>query len=117
MSGDPTNTEPTNTEPTNTEPADSTATASTPMSTEQMSQMSQMSTEQMIEEPQPASSGWLWDHIGRLTGLLLGACAFGFLVFLALIGSKPALGLVVVLVAGFAMIALGGVMRGEMRSH
>jgi hypothetical protein len=76
-----------------------------------------MNTEQMIEEPQPASSSWLWDHIGRLTGLLLGACAFGFLVFLALIGSKPALGLVVVLVAGFAMIALGGVMRGEMRSH
>jgi VIT1/CCC1 family predicted Fe2+/Mn2+ transporter len=60
---------------------------------------------------------WLADHIGRLAGLVLGLIAVAFVVFLAFIGSKPAFGLVVVVVAGLAMIGIGGLMRGEMRSH
>lgn len=56
---------------------------------------------------------WLYDHIGRISGVVLGLIAFGFVAFLAAIGSKPALGLVIVLVVGVAMIAIGGRMRAE----
>jgi hypothetical protein len=49
--------------------------------------------------------------------ILLGAIAIAFLIFLALLGSKDALGLIVVLAAGITMIAVGGAMRGQMRSH
>ncbi len=56
-------------------------------------------------------AGWLWDHAGRLAGALLGLLAFGATVFLAAIGFKPALFLVVLLVAGVVLIAVGGRIR------
>jgi hypothetical protein len=55
---------------------------------------------------------WLWDHIGRISGIVLGLLAFSFLVLLATLGWSPALTIVVVLVIGVAMIALGGRLRG-----
>lgn len=58
------------------------------------------------------AGAWLWDHIGRITGLFLGALALFALAFLSIIGFHPALGLLVVIVIGFLLIALGGRMRG-----
>lgn|GEM_PF-1772852 len=54
---------------------------------------------------------WLWDHIGRVAGITLGLLAFAGMVFLAAIGFKPALFLIVLLVAGVAIIAVGGRIR------
>jgi len=59
-----------------------------------------------------ARSSWLWEHIGRLSGLVLGMFAFAFVAFLAVIGFRPALFLLVLVVSGVAMIAIGGRMRG-----
>jgi hypothetical protein len=56
---------------------------------------------------------WLWEHIGRLTGLLLGLVALAFVVLLASLGWAPAYGILVVLVVGVALIALGGRMHGR----
>lgn len=56
---------------------------------------------------------WLWDHIGRLSGLFLGACAFAFICLLAALGWAPAYGLVVIVVVGVLMIAVGGRIRGR----
>lgn len=56
---------------------------------------------------------WLWDHIGRLSGLFLGLCAFAFLVLLASLGWTPAFALVVVVIMGIVLIILGGKMRGR----
>ncbi len=58
------------------------------------------------------ASVWLADHIGRLIALLLGTLALLVTIFLAAIGYQPALGLIVVTVAGVLLIALGGRMRG-----
>lgn len=58
-----------------------------------------------------AGRTWLWDHIGRLAGIALGVLAFAALVFLAAIGFKPALFLIVLLVAGVVIIAVGGRIR------
>ncbi|MCU1494361.1 MAG: hypothetical protein JWO62_2125 [Acidimicrobiaceae bacterium] len=57
-------------------------------------------------------STWLWDHTGRIAGLALGALAFASMVFLAAIGFRPALYLVVLLVVGVATIAIGGRIKG-----
>ena len=56
---------------------------------------------------------WLWGHIGRLSGIVLGIVAFAFLVLLAALGWPPASALVVVVVIGVAMIAIGGRIRGR----
>lgn len=56
---------------------------------------------------------WLWDHIGRLSGLVLGALAFAFLCLLAALGWAPAYGLVVIVVVGVLMIVVGGRIRGR----
>jgi hypothetical protein len=56
---------------------------------------------------------WLWNHIGRITGTVLGLCAFAGVVFLAAIGSKSALGLLIVLFVFFLLIAVGGRIRGR----
>ncbi len=53
----------------------------------------------------------LWDHAGRIAAIFLGIVAALGLLFLAIIGSTPALVLLVVLVVGVAMIALGGRIR------
>jgi hypothetical protein len=56
--------------------------------------------------------GWLYDHIGRLSGIVLGLIAVAFLAFLASVGYEPALGLLVVVIVGIVLIILGGKMRG-----
>jgi hypothetical protein len=53
----------------------------------------------------------LWDHAGRIAAFFLGAVFLLALLFLAVIGSTPALVLLVVVVVGVAMIALGGRIR------
>ena len=60
---------------------------------------------------EPAEASWLWDHAGRLSGIALGLLALAALVFLAAIGFRPALFLVVLLVAGVVIIAVGGRIR------
>jgi len=54
---------------------------------------------------------WLWNHTGRLAGLFIAMLAVAGLVFLSAIGFKPALFLLVFLVAGVVLIALGGRIR------
>ncbi|HUY30000.1 MAG TPA: hypothetical protein VMV02_03280 [Acidimicrobiales bacterium] len=56
---------------------------------------------------------WLWAHAGRLAGIALAVVAFAAMVFLAAIGFRPALFLVVLLVTGVAVIAVGGRIRGS----
>lgn len=56
--------------------------------------------------------GWLYNHIGRLAGIVLGLCFVGFVAFLAVLGYPPAIGLLVVAVAGVLLIALGSMLRG-----
>jgi hypothetical protein len=51
------------------------------------------------------------DHIGVISGLFLGLIAFAFVVFVAALGDEPAITLVVVVVVGIALIALGARMR------
>jgi hypothetical protein len=51
------------------------------------------------------------DHIGVISGLFLGFIAFAFVVLLAIKGFEPAITLLVVLVVGVLLIALGARMR------
>ena len=50
---------------------------------------------------------WLWNHIGRISGMVLFLAAFIATAFLAVIGFRPAIVLLLVLIAGVAMIAIG----------
>lgn len=59
----------------------------------------------------------LWDHIGVISGLLLGLVVFAFLVLLAILGDQAALAIVVVVVAGVALIGFGGKLHGLPRSR
>ncbi|MGC9961940.1 MAG: hypothetical protein ABSE47_08565 [Acidimicrobiales bacterium] len=67
---------------------------------------------------EPADDGgraapWrLWDHIGMISGVLLGLALFAFLVVLAVAGDPQAFGLVVVIVVGVALIYFGGRLHG-----
>ncbi len=54
----------------------------------------------------------LRDHIGVISGLALGAVAFAFVVALAVMGDEAALTLLVVIVVGVGLIALGTRLRG-----
>ncbi|MGO9332912.1 MAG: hypothetical protein ACLQCU_02450 [Acidimicrobiales bacterium] len=54
----------------------------------------------------------LRDHIGVLAGLFLGAIAFVSVVVLAVVGDEQALTLLVVIVVGIGLIAVGTRMRG-----
>ncbi len=54
----------------------------------------------------------LWDHIGRISGVVLGLAVFAFLVVLAVAGDPQALGIIVVVVAGILLIYLGGRLHG-----
>jgi hypothetical protein len=67
-----------------------------------------------IPEPDRERS-WLYNHIGRLSGLALGLLFVALLVVLAANGYAPATSLLVVVVAGFLMISLGSMMRGGAR--
>ena len=60
----------------------------------------------------PDERGWLYNHIGRLSGTVLGLMAFVGLGFLAVAGSKSALGLLIVIVFGIFVISVGGRLRG-----
>jgi hypothetical protein len=52
------------------------------------------------------------DHIVVISGLLLGTVAFLFVVALAVMGDEAAVTLLVVIVVGIGLIALGTRMRG-----
>lgn len=52
------------------------------------------------------------DHIGVISGIVLGAIAFAFVALLAFLGNEPALTLLVVVLVGLALIAIGTRMRG-----
>jgi hypothetical protein len=52
------------------------------------------------------------DHIGVISGLMLGGIAFAFVVVLAVMGDEAAVTLLVVAVVGIGLIALGTRMRG-----
>lgn len=71
-----------------------------------------MSESRSEKETTEAETSWLAGHIGRLAGGVLGLAAIAFLAFLAVLGFAPALGVLIVVVAGVAMISLGGAMRG-----
>ena len=51
---------------------------------------------------------WLYNHIGRLSGLFLVSIAMLSLAFLAAIGVTAALGILVFLFGGVLLIVLGG---------
>jgi hypothetical protein len=65
--------------------------------------------------PQAREHGWLYNHIGRLSGLALGLLFVVLLLVLAANGYEPATSLLVIIVAGFLMISLGSMMRGGAR--
>ncbi len=52
------------------------------------------------------------DHIGVISGLVLGGIAFSFVAALAVMGDEAAVTLLVVAVVGIGLIALGTRMRG-----
>jgi len=52
------------------------------------------------------------DHIGVISGLVLGGIAFSFVVALAVMGDEAAVALLVVIVVGLGLVALGTRMRG-----
>jgi hypothetical protein len=54
----------------------------------------------------------LWDHIGIISGVALGLIVLGFLVVLAAAGDQQALGVIVVVVVGVALIYVGGRLHG-----
>jgi hypothetical protein len=54
----------------------------------------------------------LWDHIGVISGVILGLMVFAFLIVLAVAGDPDALSLIVVVVVGVALIFFGGKMHG-----
>jgi hypothetical protein len=61
----------------------------------------------------PAAVPWrLWDHIGMISGTVLGLMAMGFLLVVALGGGAGGIGLIVVIVVGVALIYFGGRMHG-----
>ena len=51
------------------------------------------------------------DHIGVISGLVLGFIALAFVVLLAIKGFEPAITLLVVLVVGILLISVGARMR------
>lgn len=61
----------------------------------------------------PSTGSWLWAHIGRLAGVLLGLVAFAGLVMLAVAGYSAAYFLVALIVVGLVMIIVGGRIRGR----
>lgn len=63
--------------------------------------------ERTIDDDQGPSS-WLYDHIGRLTGLGLGLLVLIGLLWLAAIGFTPALAIIVFFVSGILLIIGGG---------
>lgn len=64
----------------------------------------------------PERRAWRFgDHVGVLSGLLLGLVALILLVVLAAAGDPSALAILVVIVIGIALIYLGGKLHGDRR--
>lgn len=62
-----------------------------------------------LEAPAP----WrLRDHVGVISGMVLGFIAVGFLLVVALGGGAGGIGLIVITVAGVALIYFGGALHG-----
>lgn len=51
------------------------------------------------------------DHIGVISGVVLGLVVFAFLVLLAFVGDPSAFAVIVVVLAGIVMLAIGAQMR------
>jgi len=51
---------------------------------------------------------WLYDHIGRLLGVVLGLLTVAVLAFFASLGFRPALFVLVFFFAGLVLIIFGG---------
>jgi hypothetical protein len=76
-----------------------------------------MERDEMSDDPSGASGvtrrrSWLWDHIGRLAGLLIAMVAIAFVSLLAFAGFLPAEGVLVFLVVVLIMIGVGGRLHG-----
>lgn len=56
---------------------------------------------------------WFWEHIGRLSGIVLGLFAIAFLSLLAVAGYTPAALFIPLVIAGLVLIILGGRIRGD----
>lgn len=56
--------------------------------------------------------GWLYDHIGRISGIVLGLFVVAVIALLSIVGYQPATTLLVIIVTGFLIITVGGKMRG-----
>ena len=67
-----------------------------------------MSTEQTHPPTVERRRSWLFDHIGRIVGLVGALVAFAFVALLAFDHYPPAEGLLVFLVVMFVMIGVGG---------
>ncbi len=63
-------------------------------------------------EPAAQERWRLWDHIGMISGTILGLIALAFLVIVSLGGGPGATGVIIVIVAGVALIYFGGRMHG-----
>jgi len=70
-----------------------------------------------VKEPESTADegrehSWFYDHVGRLSGMVIGALVVAVVAFLAIAGYEPATTLLVIFVAGVLVIAVGGKMRG-----
>ncbi|HET9092996.1 MAG TPA: hypothetical protein VFN50_11340 [Acidimicrobiales bacterium] len=64
------------------------------------------------DEPEP----WrLRDHVGIISGVLLGLVALGIVLVLAAAGDPGAFGILVVVVVGVGLIFFGGQLHGSRR--
>jgi hypothetical protein len=60
------------------------------------------------EEPLVSRRRWLWEHAGRLGGIVLGLFSIAFLAILALAGYTPAALFIPVIIAFLVLIIVGG---------
>jgi len=65
-----------------------------------------------VEQASAPEHTWLYNHIGRLSGIALGLVVLLVVVFLAVAGYQAATSLLIVAVSGFLLIAVGGLLRG-----
>jgi fucose permease len=65
-----------------------------------------------VEQAPQDERSWLYNHIGRLAGIVLGLFVIAVITLLAIAGYEPAISLLVVIVSGFLIISVGGKMRG-----
>jgi hypothetical protein len=66
----------------------------------------------VVEDAPSQERSWLYNHIGRLAGIVLGLLVIAVIALLAVAGYQPATTLLVVIVSGFLIITVGGKMRG-----